>query len=66
MKTKRIKASLLRNNDRIVDCGKVCTVTDFKMVLREDIVTYNLADSDDVITGRWAGMDSIVDKVVDA
>lgn len=64
MVTTRIKALQLRNNDRILDGDRVFTVTNFQMVMREDVVTYDLTDSGGVTTKRWAAMDSIVTKVV--
>ena len=64
MVTTRIKALQLRNNDRILGGDKVFTVTNFQMVIREDVVTYHLTDAAGVTTPRWAAMDSIITKVV--
>ena len=64
MNTKPIKVVLLRNNDRIIDAGRVMKVTDFQLVLLEDIATYTLSDEDGYATRRWAALGAIVDKVV--
>lgn len=64
MNTKSIKALLLRNNDQIVDVDGLMTITNFKMVILEDIVTYTATKPDGSVSQRWIGMDTYVNKVV--
>jgi len=64
MNTQRIKACLLRNNDQIIDVDGLMKITDFKMVMIENIVTYTATKPDGSVSERWADMDSYVDKVV--
>lgn len=64
MNTIGTRASQLRNNDQILMVDGLVTVTNFKMVLVEDIVTFTATKSDGSVSQRWATMDSIVDKVV--
>lgn len=59
----RIKASLLRNNDKVWMVDGLVTVTNFKMVLVEDIVTFTATKSDGSVSQRWAAMDSVVNKL---
>lgn len=59
----RIKASLLRNNDKVWMVDGLITVKDFKMVMIEDIVTFTAVKEDGTEHPRWAAMNSIVDKV---
>ena len=64
MKTQRIKAALLRNNDQIVDVDGLLIVTDFKMNMLESIVTFTATKPDKSSSRRWMGMDTYVEKVV--
>lgn len=64
MKTQQLKASLLRNNDQIVDVDGLLTVTDFKMNMLESIVTFTATKPDKSSSRRWMGMDTYVEKVV--
>ena len=59
------RASQLRNNDQILMVDGLMTVTNFKMVLVEDIVTFTATKSDGSVSQRWVAMDSVVNKVVD-
>lgn len=59
------RASQLRNNDQILMVDGLMTVTNFKMVLVEDIVTFAATKSDGSVSQRWLAMDSVVNKVVD-
>lgn len=59
------RASQLRNNDQILTVDGLMTVTNFKMVLVEDIVTFTATKSDGSVSQRWVAMDSVVNKVVD-
>ncbi len=63
MKTQRIKAALLRNNDQIVDVDGLLIVTDFKMNMLESIVTFTATKPDKSSSQRWMGMDTYVEKV---
>lgn len=63
MKTQRIKAALLRNNDQIVDVDGLLIVTDFKMNMLESIVTFTATKPDKSSSLRWMGMDTYVEKV---
>lgn len=58
------RASQLRNNDQILMVDGLMTVTNFKMVLVEDIVTFTATKSDGSVSQRWVAMDSVVNKVV--
>lgn len=64
MKTQQLKATLLRNNDQIVDVDGLLTVTDFKMNMLESIVTFTATKPDGSVSQRWMGMDTYVEKVV--
>lgn len=64
MKTQQLKATLLRNNDQIVDVDGLLTVTDFKMNMLESIVTFTATKPDGSVSQRWMGMDTYVKKVV--
>lgn len=64
MKTQQIKATLLRNNDQIVDVDGLLTVTDFKMNMVEGIITFTATKPDKSSSRRWMGMDTYVEKVV--
>jgi hypothetical protein len=57
------RASQLRNNDKILMVDGLVTVTDFKMILVEDIVTFTATKEDGSASQRWAAMNSIVNKV---
>lgn len=59
------RASQLRNNDQILMVDGLMTVTNFKMVLGEDVVTFAATKSDGSVSQRWVAMDSVVNKVVD-
>ena len=63
MNYKPVKAVMLRNNDRIIDVDGVITVTNFKMNLREDIVTFTATKEDGSVSERWTAMDRLVNKV---
>lgn len=63
MNYKPIKAVMLRNNDRIIDVGGVIAVTNFKMNLCEDIVTFTATKEDGSVSERWTAMDQLVNKV---
>lgn len=60
----RIKASLLRNNDRVRMIDGLVTVTNFKMVMAEEVVTFTATKEDGSSSPRWVGMDVYLDKVV--
>lgn len=64
MKTTPVKASLLRNNDQILDVDGLMVVSNFKMVLVENIVTYTATKPDGLVSERWADMNSYFEKVV--
>lgn len=63
MNTIGTRASQLRNNDQILMTDGLVTVTNFKMVLIEDIVTFTATKSDGSVSQRWAAMDSVVNKL---
>ncbi|WPJ56720.1 hypothetical protein RCIP0108_00008 [Klebsiella phage RCIP0108] len=58
------RASQLRNNDQILMADGLVTVTNFKMVLIEDIVTFTATKEDGSASQRWTEMNRIVNKVV--
>lgn len=64
MNTIGTRASQLRNNDQILMADGLVTITNFKMVLIEDIVTFTATKSDSSVSQRWAAMDTCFDKVV--
>ena len=64
MQTKPLKAVLLRNNDRILDVDGLYPVSNVKLVMMEDIVTYTATKPDGSVSERWAGMETYFDKVV--
>ena len=64
MITQSVKACLFRNNDRILDVDGLMTITNFKMNLRENIVTYTATKPDGTVSQRWADMDSYYEKVI--
>jgi len=64
MKTQRIKAALLRNNDQIMDVDGLLTVTNFKMNMLESVVTFTATKPDGSVSQRWMGVDTYVEKVV--
>lgn len=64
MNTTPVKASLLRNNDQIVDVDGLMVVSNFKMVLVENIVTYTATEPDGSVSERWADMNTYFEKVV--
>lgn len=63
MNYKPVKAVMLRNNDRIIEVDGVITVTNFKMNLLEDIVTFTATKEDGSVSERWTAMNRLVDKV---
>lgn len=64
MKCKPIKAVMLRNNDKFIDVDGVITVTNFKMNLLEDIVTFTATKEDGSVSQRWVEMNQLVNKAV--
>ena len=64
MHTTRMKAALLRNNDQIIDVDGLMIVTNVKLVMLENIVTYTATKPDGSRSERWADMDAHVNKVV--
>lgn len=60
----RIKAVLLRNNDHVIDIDGPMIVTNIKLVMLENIVTYTATKPDGSVSQRWADMDTLFDKVV--
>lgn len=63
MITQSVKACMLRNNDKIIDVDGMMTVTDFKMHMMENIVTYTATKPDGKVSRRWADMDTYYEKV---
>lgn len=63
MNYKPVKAVMLRNNDKFIDVDGIIIVTNFKMILIEDIVTFTATKEDGSASQRWAAMNSIVNKV---
>lgn len=63
MNTIGTRASQLRNNDQILMTDGLVTVTNFKMILVEDIVTFTATKSDGSVSQRWAAMDSMVNII---
>lgn len=63
MKTKPIKAVLLRDNDQILDVDGLHIVTNFKMNMVDDTVTYTAVKPDGSTWNRWASMNAILNKV---
>lgn len=57
------RASQLRNNDQILMADGLVTVTNFKMVLIEDIVIFTATKEDGSVSERWIAMDQLVNKV---
>ena len=64
MNYKPVKAVMLRNNDKFIDVDGIITVTNFKMVLIEDIVTFTATKGDSSVSQRWVKMNQLVNKVV--
>lgn len=64
MNTTRVKALQLSNNDQIIDVDSLMVVSNFKMQLAENIVTYTATKPDGSVSQRWVNMDTLVDKVV--
>lgn len=64
MNTTPVKALQLSNNDQIVDVDGLMVVSNFKMQLAENIVTYTATKEDGSVSQRWADMDTLVNKVV--
>ena len=58
------RASQLRNNDKILMVDGLVTVTDFKMIFLEDIVTFTATKEDGSVSQRWVEMSQLVNKVV--
>ena len=59
-----IKAALLRNNDRIIDVDGPMIVTNIKLVMLENIITYTATKPDGSASQRWVEMNQLVNKVV--
>lgn len=64
MHTTRVKAVSLCNGDQILDVDGLMVVSNFKMVLVENIVTYTATKPDGKVSERWADMGTPFDKVV--
>ena len=64
MNYKPVKAVMLRYNDRIIDVNGVITVTNFKMNILENIVTFTATKEDGSVSQRWVEMNQLVNKVV--
>lgn len=64
MNTKKVKALQLNNNDQIIDVDGLIKVTDVKLVIVENVVTYTATKLDGTTSKRWADMDTYFDKVV--
>lgn len=64
MNTTKVKALQLNNNDQIVDVDGLIKVTDVKLVIVENVVTYTATKLDGTTSKRWADMDTYFDKVV--
>lgn len=64
MNTTKVKASLLRNGDQLVDVDGLMVISNFKMQLVENIVTYTATKPDGSVSERWADMNSYFEKVV--
>ena len=63
MNYKPVKAVMLRNNDKFIDVDGLITVTDVKMNLVEDIVTFIATKEDGSVSKRWSAMNRFVIKV---
>lgn len=64
MNTIPVKALQLSNNDQIVDVDGLMVVSNFKMQLAENVVTYTATKPDGSVSERWADMNRLVNKVV--
>lgn len=64
MKTTLVKALQLNNNDQILDVDGLMVVSNFKIVLVENIVTYTATKPDGSVSERWASMNTYFEKVV--
>lgn len=64
MNTIPVKALQLSNNDQIVDVDGLMVVSNFKMQLAENVVTYTATKPDGSVSERWIDMNRLVNKVV--
>lgn len=66
MITQGTKAALLRDGDEVFTAEGRMTISNIKMVIVENIITYTATmNKCGTASRRWADMDSIVNKVID-